>query len=141
MGRRERERRFEIFPEQRYYVEDDKPRQPTVAQPLDDGNFFYFLRTIPLEVGRTYTFERYFRPDRNPVTIRVLRRERVTVPAGTFDAIVIQPKIKTRGVFGENGSAELWLSDDSRRIMLQMQTRLKFGSLNLYLKSYRPAAP
>lgn len=137
-GRRERERLFEIYPERGYYVEDDKAPRPTVAQPLDDGNFFYFLRTIPLEVGRTYTFHRYFRPDRNPVTIRVVRRERVTVPAGTYNAIVIQPEIKTRGIFGENGKAEIWLSDDNQRVMLQMQTRLKFGSLNLYLRSYRP---
>jgi hypothetical protein len=140
-GRRERERTFEIFPEQGYYVEDNKPQRPTVPQPLDDGNFFYFLRSIPLQLGQTYVFNRYFRPDRNPVTIRVVRRERVTVPAGTFDAIVIQPQIKTRGIFAENGKAELWLTDDDRRVMVQMKTRLSFGSLNLYLKSYKPPAP
>jgi len=71
------------------------------------------------------------------VTIRVVRRERITVPAGTFNALVIRPQIKTRGIFGEDGKAEIWLSDDERRVMLQMQTQLKFGSLNLYLKSYR----
>jgi hypothetical protein len=138
-GRRERQRNFEIFPAEGYYLRDEgTERLPTVREPLDDGNFFYFLRTIPLQAGQTYTFNRYFRPDRNPVTIRVVRREKVTVPAGTYDAIVIQPQIKTKGIFGENGRAEIWLSDDDKRVMLQMQTRLKFGSLNLYLKSYRP---
>lgn len=34
-------------------------------------------------------------------------RERVTVPAGTFDAIVVQPVIRTLGLFGEGGEAEL----------------------------------
>jgi hypothetical protein len=67
------------------------------------------------------------------VTIRVLRRERITVPAGTFDAIVIQPVIKTKGVFSEEGRAELWLSDDERRLILQMKSRLSFGSIDLYL--------
>jgi hypothetical protein len=138
-GRKERERLFEIFPDEGYYLRDNNAeRLPTVARPLDDGSFFYFVRTLQLDVGRTYTFHRYFRPDRNPVVIRVVRREKVTVPAGTFDAIVIQPQIKTRGIFGENGKAEIWLSNDNRRVMLQMQTRLKFGSLNLYLKSYQP---
>ena len=139
----ERERTFEIFPDRRVYRENDKPEQPTVAQPLDDGSFFYFIRTVPLEAGQTYTFNNYFRPDRNPVTIKVLRRERVQVPAGTFPAVVIQPLIKTKGVFGEGGRAEIWLSDDSTRTMLQMKSQLKFGSLNLYLKDIRrpPAAP
>jgi hypothetical protein len=138
-GRRDVERNFEIFPERSVFVENGEPEQPSVRNPLDDGSFLYFLRTIPLAVGETYTFDRYFRPDRNPVTIKVLRKERVRVPAGEFDAIVVQPVIKTKGIFSENGHAEVWLSDDESRIMLQMKSGLSFGSLNLYLKSYRPA--
>ena len=144
-GSYERERHYEIFVERGVYKENEKPEQPTVAQPLDDGSFFYFVRSIPLEVGRTYEFNRYFRPDRNPVSITVLRRERVKVPAGTFDAFVIRPTIKTKGIFGEGGQAEIWLADDSTRAMLQMKSKLKFGSLNLYLKRMRvgtrPGAP
>lgn len=136
-GRYERERRYEIMPEIGVYKENDKPNQPTVAQPLDDGSFFFFLRTIPLEVGKTYSFDRYFKPDRNPVTVTVVRRERITVPAGTFDAIVLHPSIKAKGIFGEGGQAEIWLADDSSKIMLQMKSKLKIGSLNLFLKQIR----
>jgi hypothetical protein len=136
-GRRSREKRFEIYPDRRVFVESGKDESPSVAQPLDDGSFLYFIRTIPLEVGREYSFDRYFRPDRNPVRVRVLRRERIRVPAGTFDAIVIQPIIKTPGIFSEGGHAEIWLSDDEHRMMLQMKSRLPFGSLNLFLRSYR----
>lgn len=139
-GRRDRERKFEIMPERGVVLEEGKPEAPTVPDPLDDGAFLYFVRTIPLEVGKTYQFDRYFRPDRNPVTIRVLRREHISVPAGDFDAIVLQPIIKTKGIFSEGGHAEIWLSDDSNRIMLQMKSKLPFGSLNLYLTSYRRAA-
>ena len=92
---------------------------------------------MPLEVGKTYTFDRYYKPDRNPVTLRVLRKERVTVPAGTFDAVVVQPVIKTKGIFSEGGQAEVWISDDARRMIVQMKSQLKFGSLNLYLRSTR----
>ena len=135
-GSKERERQFEIFPDRGVYIEDSKDPAPTVTVPLDDGSFLYFLRTVPLEVGKEYSFERYFRPDRNPVRIQVLRRERVSVPAGTFDAVVIRPIIKSRGVFAENGRAEVWLTDDANRLMVQMKTHLRFGSLNLYLRSY-----
>lgn len=136
-GSYERQRRYEIMPEIGTYKENDKPEQPTVNEPLDDGSFFFFLRTIPLEVGKTYSFERYFKPDRNPVTVTVVRRERIKVPAGTFDAIVLHPTIKAKGVFGEGGQAEIWLADDSTRMMLQMKSKLKIGSLSLYLKTFR----
>jgi len=138
-GGKNTERRFEIYPDRAVFVQTSKKpakEEKSVTQPLDDGSFLYFIRTIPLEVGQTYDFDRYFRPDRNPVRIRVLRKERVKVPAGTFNAIVVQPVIKTKGIFSENGHAEIWLSDDDRRIMIQLKSKLSFGSLNLYLKSY-----
>jgi len=139
-GTADRAQLYEIYPERGLYVNqrNDKPTRtlPTVKQPLDDGSFMYFVRTLPLVVGETYDFSRYFIPDRNPVRIRVLRRERLTVPAGTFNTIVVQPVIKTKGIFSQDGRAEVWLSDDSARMVLQLKSRLAFGSLNLYLTSY-----
>lgn len=150
-GSQDRERHFEIYPDRGYFIETksvngrmkEGKEEKTVDNPLDDGSFLFFIRTIPLKVGENYVFNRYFRPDRNPVRVRVLRRERITVPAGTFDAIVIQPVIKTKGIFSENGRAEIWLSDDDKRMMLQLKSRLSFGSLNLFLRSYYspPAIP
>ncbi len=141
-GGKSTERRFEIFPERATFIQTNKrdaKEEKSVSNPLDDGSFLYFIRTIPLEVGQTYDFNRYFRPDRNPVRIKVLRKEKIRVPAGSFDAIVIQPVIKTKGIFSENGHAEIWLSDDDRHVMLQLKSRLSFGSLNLYLKRYYPS--
>ena len=142
-GTRERSQNFEIIPEKGIYVErtrQETKTMKTVSQPLDEGAFLYFIRTVPLKVGETYDFNRYFMPDRNPVRVTVLRKERVTVPAGTFNAIVVKPVIKTRGIFSQKGQAEVWLADDSTRMLLQVKSKLSFGSLNLYLKSYTPAA-
>jgi hypothetical protein len=134
-GPYERDRKFEIFPERGVYKENEKPEVPTVEMPLDDGAFLYFLRTIPLEVGETYTWNRYFKPDRNPVTVKVVRRERIRVPAGEFDAIVLQPKIKAKGIFAEGANAEVWLADDDGRLMLQLKTKLPFGHVQFQLRS------
>jgi hypothetical protein len=137
-GRRDRERRYEIFPDRMVYTENEGEEQATARDPLDDGSFLYFIRTVPLTVGQTYDFPRYFKPDRNPVRVRVLRKEEIKVPAGTFSTVVVQPIIKSKGIFSENGRAEIWLSDDDKRIMVQMKSSLSFGTLNLYLKSYTP---
>ena len=134
----DRQRTYEIFPDRTMYQEGEKPEQPSVADPLDDASFIYFIRTVPLEIGRTYTFERYFRPEKNPVRIKVLRRETVKVPAGTYQAIVVQPQIKSKGIFSENSKAEIWFSEDANRIMVQLKADLPVGSLNLYLTSARP---
>lgn len=136
-GRRHRTKRVDLYPERGIYVEEGKTPDgtPTVDQPLDEAAFIYFLRRVPLEVGETYSFDRYFKPDRNPIRLEVLRRERVEVPAGTFETIVVRPIIKAKGIFSENGQAEVWLTDDAQHRMVQMKAKVSFGSLNLQLKT------
>ena len=135
-GRKSRNTRIELFPERQVFLEnDDKDEQKSVPNPLDDGSFLYFVRTLPLRPGDVYELNRYFRPDRNPVRIRVLRRDTISVPAGKFPTIVVQPTIKTKGIFSEGGHAEVWISDDADRVVVQMKSSLSFGSLNLYLRA------
>jgi hypothetical protein len=140
-GSYDRQRNFEFFPDRKTFTENEKPEAPTVPDPLDEASFLFYLRSIPLEVGQTYEFPRYFRPDKNPVRVVVVRKEPVNVPAGHFDAIVVRPVIKTSGIFGEGGRAEMWFTDDSTRTLVQLKSSLKFGSLNLYLRSRRPGVP
>ena len=59
------------------------------ALPLDDISFLYFVRTLPLEIGQTYTLPRYFKKEGNPVVIKVEGKRVVEVPAGTFNTIVV----------------------------------------------------
>jgi hypothetical protein len=74
-------------------------------------------------------------PDRNPVRLEVLGRDTVDVPAGRFDALVIRPVIKAKGIFSKDGRAQIWISNDADHLLLQMTSHLKFGSLSLHLKS------
>jgi uncharacterized protein DUF3108 len=137
-GGKVRDRSYVMYPDRSVFVLNQKPEQPSVPDPLDDGSFLYFVRTLPLNVGDTYTFNRYFNPKSNPVVIRVLRRERIEVPAGKFNAIVVQPIIKTSGIFSDKGEAHIWITDDSAHMVLQMKSKLSFGHIDLYLKSYQP---
>ncbi|MDQ6871630.1 MAG: DUF3108 domain-containing protein [Gemmatimonadota bacterium] len=135
-GRYRADRDYQIYPERGTYTRLDHTEAESVHAPLDDASFLYFLRSISLEVGRTYEFDRYFQPEGNPILIRVLRHEQVTVPAGTFNAIVVQPEFRTPGIFSKKGHAEVWLADDSTHMMLMLKSGLSFGSLNLYLTRY-----
>lgn len=138
-GNYKRRRRYEFFPKQKIYIETDDTVE-TVHRPVDQASIFYLIRTMDLRVGLDTSFHNYFIMDRNPIRIIVLGRERITVDAGTFDAVVVRPIIKAKGLFAEGGDARVWISDDDRRIVLQMKAdipNLPFG-FNLYLKSYRP---
>ena len=140
----ERHRTLEFYPEEKTYYQPDKNEHGTIAtdQPLDDISFLYYARTLPLEVGRTYTLDRYFDPNGNPVTLKVVRRDTVKVPAGTFSTIVVQPVIRTRGLFGQGGHAEVYFTDDPRRLLVEIRSNVPVvGKLNMYLKSWTAGEP
>jgi hypothetical protein len=127
-------RSYDIFPDRQMYHQLGKDEKPSVANPLDEASLFYFVRTLPLEPGKTLRFDNYYDPESNPVIVRVLRKDTITVPAGRFATIVLEPSIKTNGLFSEGGHAEMWLSDDNRRLLVQMKTHFAFISLGLYLR-------
>lgn len=103
---------------------------------LDEIAYLYLVRTLPLEIGHTYRFSEYFEESGNPFVLHVLRREEVRVRAGRFQTIVVQPIIQTDGMFGEGGQAEVYLTDDDRRLIVQIRTRMKVGELNLFLREF-----
>jgi len=133
----------EIYPEEGRWERLNTPRAETMeaTQPLDEIAFVYFARTLPLQVGDVDTIPRYFKDDGNPVILKTLRTETIEVPAGTFETVVVQPLIKTSGLFSEGGEAELHFTNDERRILVYMRTKLSIGSLTLHLESAEDGTP
>lgn len=134
---------YDIYPDSGFYRQEGVDSVfPTSAFPLDDAAFFYFVRTVPLEVGARYEFDRYFKPDRNPVVLEVIARDTVDVPAGRFDCLVVRPIIKGGGIFREGADGRLWITNDDRRLVVQIKSRFYFGSLTFRLtKITRRDAP
>ena len=139
-GRYKRNRRYEIFPEERKYRENDDTLMASVDSPLDEGSFIYFIRTVRVPVGQTREFQQYFKPDRNPVVIRALRRDTVEVPSGRYPTVVVRPSIRANGIFAEDGHAELWISDDAKQLLVKMESKFAGFSLSLTLTDARLGA-
>lgn len=135
-----RYREYHLAPEEKTYRQVDTGEEGTLPtnEPLDDVSFLFYARTLPLRVGDVDTIPRYFKTGRE-VILRVLRKERVTVPAGTFETIVVQPTITNAGgLFGQGGNAEVYFSDDSARTLVLLKSRVPVvGSLSLHLKEFR----
>ena len=138
-------RDYVMAPERNQWERQDNDEYGPLGSPLplDDISFVYYIRTLPLEVGKTYTLDRYFKQDGNPVVVKVLRKDHRKTDAGEFNTIVVKPLIKTKGLFGEGGDAELHFTDDERRILVYMKSNIpKFpGSLTLHLKEIREGLP
>ncbi|MBM4183044.1 MAG: DUF3108 domain-containing protein [Gemmatimonadetes bacterium] len=138
-------RHYEFYPDRDMWDREDNDEfgpMPTDA-PLDDIAFVYFLRTLPLQVGDHYSFDRYFKVEGNPVTVDVVRKDRRKTDAGTFNTIVVRPSFQSEGLFSEDGEAELHFTDDDRRILVYMKVDLpRFpGGISLHLRSIQEGFP
>src|SRR5690606_176992 len=108
--------------------------------PQDEVSFMYYVRTMPLEVGKTYRLNDYYRRSGNPVVIHVVRSDTLRgIGDSDIPVLVIRPVIKTSGLFGEGGEAELYFTDDWRRILVKMTSKVPvIGRLGLTLTKYTP---
>lgn len=134
------DQRFVIYPESSRYSEEGKPQSWLAPpEPLDELAFLYFLRSVPLRVGESYAWSRYFHTGYNPIKAQVLRRELVRLPDGQ-QAPCLAVRVATRA-----GGSEIWLTDDARRLPVMLRGRLAFGEVTLRLRAmsgssaqYRP---
>ena len=129
---------YEIYPERAQYQKEGDSLRTSVSNPLDDGSFIYAVRTAGIQVGETRRDDRYFRPDKNPVVLTGLRRDTVSVGAGTFATTVVRPTIRTSGIFSDDGQAQVWFTDDDNRYPVQVKAKFAKFSLTLSLQSVRP---
>ena len=127
---------FEIFPDSGFYRETGRDSAlETPDDPLDDAAFFYFVRVTPLEVGKKYVYHRYFKKNKNPVTIEVLKREKMELPDGReVSCLVLHPVIDTKGLFSKRSDTRIWLTDDAQRLPVQIRSKFPFGTITLRLK-------
>jgi hypothetical protein len=125
--------KFLIMPDSGRVRQEGRPGVwGTTAEPLDELAFLYFLRTIPLQVGRSYAWSRYFHTAYNPVRAQVLRRESLTLPGGReVPCFVVRLTART-------ASSEVWLSDDAARLPVQLRGQLPFGQVTLRLTDISP---
>jgi len=104
------------------HLENDIPGCVT-----DVASGFYYLASLPLQTGNTYTFT-LSDGKTNEITARVEGREQVKVPAGTFQTVRLRAAAIS-GTLKEKGTVWAWFTDDANHIPVQMRSKLGWGTL------------
>ena len=133
---RDREITFNPATKTAHYFDRQKNQQHTIplaGETFDIYSSFYYVRYQPLEPGKSLYINVLDSKKLHRIEIRILRRERIKVPAGEFNTIVIEPMVKPEGVFEGKRGAYIWLSDDSRRLPVKVQTKVTVGSVTAFL--------
>jgi hypothetical protein len=99
---------------------------------------FFTLRGLDLTDGAVRKVPVFTGWRRWELEARVLRREKLTVPAGEFDAVALEIDVHFSGNLASQRSLRVWVTDDARRVPLQIEGDLALGSLTAALVEYHP---
>jgi len=95
---------------------------------IDVVSGFYYVSSLPLQVGSTYAFLVNDGGKTNIVEAQVEARDKVKVPAGSFDALRVRTEA-TSGLMKGRGTVWAWFTDDSNHTPVMMRSKLSWGTL------------
>jgi hypothetical protein len=100
---------------------------------------FYFARTIDyshFKLGQRVNLQNFYRGKTNPLDVKYLGKQKVSVKAGTFNCIIVEPMVTEGGLFKSEGRILIWLSDDELKIPVKVSTKVVIGSIDAELREY-----
>jgi hypothetical protein len=142
----EREVVYDIAAGTSLYYRDDKLRTTLKIPPdtQDPLSCFFFYRTSP--VADDQPVDLHVDDGKRLVegTVSIVGREKITVPAGTFSTVIVEPKLEgIGGIFAKSPGARLllWLTDDKWRRPVKMRSEVVVGSFTALLERFDPPTP
>ncbi len=112
-----------------------KSRRVIPGKVFEPTAFIYYLRTLLLTPGESYTFLSYGRKKVKKVEVNITGKEAVQVPAGYFKCLRIEP-VSADGtpLLKNNGEMRVWLSDDTHKLPVKIELKTNVGNLVMKLK-------
>lgn len=118
------------------YINHLKPEKKEFDVPAviyDPLSAFYQVRNMDLEVGSSVYVPVFDSKKVWNVEVKVLKRERVKVPMGTFDTLKIKPLMESEGIFSRKGEIYIWVTDDDKKMPVKLNSKVAVGSINAVL--------
>ncbi|MDQ1638921.1 MAG: hypothetical protein QOF62_2260 [Pyrinomonadaceae bacterium] len=105
------------------------------GQVYDVLSAIYFLRTQPLDVGKSFAVTisdsgRLYR-----VPVKVIEKKRLKTVLGRVEVVRLDPDLQgPDGMIKEQGQLSIWLTSDSRRIPVAARLKTEYGTFDITLR-------
>lgn len=133
----------ELYPdEKRWKSAEGDSGQSLTNTPLDELSFMYFVRTLPMTPGATYSFDRHFDASRNPTVVKVIRREVIPTPMGEVHVIRLEMRVRDPRHYEGEGIIRIHFTDDACRLPARIESTMPvIGTAILTIDSARAGCP
>lgn len=121
------------------YKKNDNPDEVSWVKTPIHNEFSAFLssRVMPFAVGEAFLVPTFADKKRNEVKVQVMARETLAETVlGQVETMKVAPVLEFKGLYDKSGDTVIWYTDDACRVPVQINSRLKIGSLTMSLVSY-----
>src|SRR5260370_6456844 len=149
-GRRQRETRISFDAERKkaaYQERDTVKNTVLLAREIDIpacvsdiAGGLYRIRLLNIEPGQTAQIPITDGKKSALVRVDAQRIETVKTPSGVYKAIRYEAYLFNNAIYHRSGRAYIWITDDARRLPVQIQVRLQvaIGTITLQLQNEAP---
>jgi len=112
-----------------------KAEAPFAGRVQDVLSAIYYLRTQPLEVGRSFDITVSDSGAVYQVPVQVIEKRRKKTVLGRVEAIRVDPQVfgPDRLLDGD-GQFSIWITNDSRRIPVSARIKMRYGTFDITLR-------
>jgi hypothetical protein len=100
---------------------------------------FYLARTFDyskMKEGDKVHLENFYKDKVYPLDVVYHGKETVSVKAGKFKCIILEPLVREGGLFKSDGTLIVWLTEDQARIPVKVRTKIVIGAIDAELIGY-----
>ena len=116
-------------------IEEKKQDWTIPAYSQNIFSIAYYIRAFQLRPGKKIAIRLAHENENLIVTTEVLAKERLSTDAGDMDTVKTKVRIEINGVFKPVGDIFIWFTDDDRKFIVRMESKIKIGTVVASLKS------
>jgi hypothetical protein len=114
-------------------------RYPIPPYVHDIVSAMFYYRTIDFSKfrpGQKELLQNFTKDQTYQLAVKFLGYQQISVDAGTFNCVLVEPLIMEGGLFKSNGRIIIWMTNDERKIPVKVSTKVPIGSIDAELREY-----
>lgn len=134
-------RRVTVYDQEIGVVKYQKNEQPVqlhsfAGKVYNEFAAFIITRALKLDPDSHIIVPTFADNKRNEVAVRLHKREARSSIFGERQTLKVQPMMQFKGLYEKSGNTQLWLTDDSCRVPVEIRSRIVVGALVAKLVDY-----
>ncbi len=130
------QKNFQIF----YKKNKNPEKKYTVTGTVyNEFSSFFITRALDLKTEKQEIVPTFVDEKRHNVAVKVLGFQTRKSLFGTVETIKVKPQMAFKGLYEKNGDTVFWLTKDACRVPVEIQSKIKVGSLVATLVEYSNA--